>query len=177
MTFVKKLSLAVPPSSQTASIKVECYDESLLETVPVYEVYTFSMMLIQRTLAFLLVAVFAFGILAYTGTVVESRHTMGDGTTHQVCPLMGGTTSACVNVLEHLAHWQSSFTGIFTELLLFVVLLIAACACLRLFHLDLWRFARAFLTSPPKVPHARSLLPRHVLQEAFSSGILHSKAF
>ncbi len=135
------------------------------------------MTLIQRLLAVLLAAFFAFGILGYTGSMVESHHTMGDGTAHHVCPLMG-TTPACVSIFEHLSHWQNSFTAVLAEIIPLALLLFSiACACLWFVHQQVYRLLSALSLSPPKLLYAHALLPRHRLQEAFASGILNSKAY
>lgn len=130
----------------------------------------------KRSLATLLAVFFALGIFAYSGSMVESSHTMGDGTVHHVCPLMGNTL-ACVSIFEHISHWQSSFVAVLTEMLPLVVLLSIACTCLWLLHHHIWELKRVF--SAPWVPPdlLRSLLPRHVLQEAFSNGLIHPKTY
>ncbi len=129
---------------------------------------------IQRLLAILLVAFFALGIFSFTDSMVESHHTMGDGTEHHVCPLMG-TTPACVSIVEHLAHWQSSFVAVLEDVLPLIVLLSIAYACLWLLYRPLEELGRFVPTSPLNV--LRLLLPRHALQEAFSSGLIHPKLF
>lgn len=134
------------------------------------------MTLIQRFLAVLLASFFALGILAYTGSMVESHHTMGDGTAHHVCPLMG-TTPACVSIFEHLSHWQSSFIAVLSEVVPLVLLLSIACACLWLVHWQSYRLLRTVSVFPLKLLYSHALLPRHLLQEAFASGILNSKAY
>ncbi len=135
------------------------------------------MTLIQRSLAVLLTGFFVFGVLSYMGSMAESPHTMMNGETHSVCPLMGGTSPACVSVLEHIAHWQSSFAAVFVELLPLALLLAVIYIGVRFLYPDRWRIAKFLLTPHPHFSYSYALLPRHHLQDAFSNGILHSKAF
>lgn len=140
------------------------------------KVYTFRMTLIQRSLALLLAGFFVFGILSYASSMAESSHTMANGATHSVCPLMGGTSSACVSVFEHIAHWQSSFAAVLIELLPLALLLASISLGVRFLYRDTWRVATFLFTTPPQFLYSHILLPRHYLQDAFSNGILHSKA-
>lgn len=134
------------------------------------------MAFVQRSVAILLAVFFALGIFAYSSSMVESHHTMGDGTAHHVCPLMGNTP-ACVSIFEHISHWQSSFVAVLTDMLPLVVLLSIVCVCLWLLHYHIWELKRVFSTPwvPPDL--LRSLLPRHALQEAFSNGLIHPKTY
>lgn len=141
------------------------------------EVYTFSMTFARRTLAFALAGFFVFGILAYTGSMTGSMHAMPDGATHSVCPLMGGTSPACVNVLQHIAHWQSSFAAVLIELAPLVLLLAALCIGVRFLFIDRWRVEKFLFTNPLQLSYSQAILPRHYLQDAFSNGILNSKAY
>lgn len=128
-------------------------------------------MLITRITAILLTAVFALGVFMYAGRMVETHHTMHDGTSHHVCPGVG-TTPACVSVFEHIEHWQHAFMGVLAELFLVLAFLCVAALCTAFFQ---W-----FRFSPPlrwQVTPGHSLLTRHYLQEAFARGVLHSKAF
>lgn len=132
------------------------------------------MNLTVKAFSLVLAGFFVFGLFAYNSTIVESHHVMGNGASHHVCPLMG-TTPGCVSALEHLAHWQSSFTASFV-LTVFLVLCAALCLCLwsLLSHLLTFSTKRVAYVRPPPLFF---LLPRHALAEAFSNGIIHPKLF
>lgn len=92
------------------------------------------------------------------------------------CPLMGMSAVCQMNPLEHLGMWQNLFTFLpHTETLLPLLISLAAGA---LGFSWLFRFLQ---TAP--VDNLRRHLPRSyappppLLQELFSNGILHSKAF
>lgn len=108
--------------------------------------------------------------------MVQSHHTMGDGTSHHVCPLMG-TTPGCVNIMEHLSHWQSSFVAVLSDIVPLLVLLFIACVGLSFLQRFKWSLFGS-LVQPLFIPvRERTLLPRSLLQQAFSDGLIHSKAY
>lgn len=133
------------------------------------------MSLAQRFVAVLLAGFFLLGLFAYTSSAMGSDHSMSNGTTHHVCPFMG-TTPGCVNILEHLLYWQNSFAVFLVEMVPLLVLLTIACAWLWLLRLHLRELSRFPLTIL-LIRNVGSLLPRNILQEAFSNGIIHPKTF
>lgn len=137
------------------------------------QVYTFFVNIASRTLAVILVGFLACGLFAYTGSFVEAHHTMGDGTSHHVCSL-SGTTADCVSILEHLSHWQASFTATFVPAT-FLVLCVALCLCLVRIVKHAWAIALTVSRFARSLPYRYIYLPRHALAEAFSNGLIHPK--
>ncbi len=106
--------------------------------------------------AFIVAAVFGL----YTVILSSMEHDTG-------CPFSVGA-SACMAPLEHLAHWQSSFAAIAAELVaLFAIILIGVC---RLGLLDPGIRQYRLFKQHERIPKRPTLL-----QELFSSGILHRK--
>jgi len=105
----------------------------------------------------------AFIVAAVFGLYLTIVSPMG----HAGCPFSVGA-SACVAPLEHLTHWQSSFTAIATELVVLFALALVVVASLGLLGTDI-RLYRLF--------KQRERIPRRptLLQELFSRGILHRK--
>ena len=82
------------------------------------------------------------------------------------CPFMQGETSLCpMSVLDHITSWQNKFTIALVEILTFALPVLV--------------FVRMWLIVPkPERPSGyrrRSYPVPPVLQELFSSGILHPK--
>lgn len=127
----------------------------------------------RTMLVSLLVLALSFGAFAYA-TTLESHHFMGSGAVHHVCPLLGGSTG-CVSALEHLAHFQLSFTAVIGEFF-FVVLLISSALVLSWLYLKRIQHVLCRLRVF-HAPLAGFLLPRHTLTDAFSRGIIHPKLF
>lgn len=95
------------------------------------------------------------------------------------CVSMGGNPAVCQDVANHLSYWQQMLSTAIPpnalSLVLFVIgFLSLTLLCCRPQPGDL---------SSPKDPtligllHTSLVLPRSALQEAFSNGILHSKAY
>jgi hypothetical protein len=137
-------------------------------------VYTFSMSLVQKSLAILLATFFLGGFFLCMGMTSSSHYTMADS--HQLCPIMGGT-GPCQNSMDHLSYWQTIFSVIPSEFFSALIALLTACACLWLVCRGIWKPHRHVLVPEWSPPIRTYLLPRSYLQEAFSNGILHSKAF
>lgn len=91
------------------------------------------------------------------------------------CPFMGVATVCNMSPLEHVAAWQSMFTSTSSENTLSLLLSVLLVAVSILFVLSEGIFPKI---RPPLLcrPHRFSLF-RHSLQEAFSNGILNSKAY
>ena len=96
-----------------------------------------------------------------------------------VCPLMGAPAAVCnMNVFEHIAAWQRAFAGVFAGGRDMVLLLIA----LAFFLMFGGRHKLAFRSDASPSERSRRFLKDQIdifnsLQEAFSNGILHPKAF
>ncbi len=92
------------------------------------------------------------------------------------CPLMPGVAICNMTPLQHMAAAQSMFTtlpqssDIFSLLLMLLASVIAATV-----------LSKTFLAPPPSVPTRfvtrREYIPFSPLLEAFSNGVIHSKAF
>lgn len=95
------------------------------------------------------------------------------------CPLTGYSTVMCdMNVLEHIAAWQSAFAATF-ENARNIGLLVLAFALLLTFG---WRRKLVVDRNPPPLRRERHELQKQIgifnpLREAFSSGIIHPKVF
>ncbi len=127
---------------------------------------------------FVALAIGALFLLGSLGFMHFGMSEMG-GVPTSNCPLMPGMTSVCnMNLLEHVAAWQSMFTTIipaektFALMLLFLFALLSARALVAKIK---WTFG------PPQnhiLQRTRSLfVPHYALQEAFSNGIIHPKVF
>lgn len=92
------------------------------------------------------------------------------------CSLMGMTAVCQMNPLEHIGMWQSLLTFLpqtqdLLALLLSLLLLTFGFLWLRLLPKSIQRVRLRQYLQKNYIP------PSHPLQELFSSGILHSKAF
>lgn len=139
------------------------------------EVYTFLVNPPLRILSLVLAGFFLFGIFAYSGPLVETHHAMGNGATHHVCPFIG-TTPDCVSVLEHLSHWQDSFTAAFVSTI-FLVLCAALCLCVVRLARHMRVIVRTVSTSAYSSLSRYFYLPRHALAEVFANGLIHPKLY
>jgi|SRR3989338_4925275 len=92
------------------------------------------------------------------------------------CPLMPGVAICNMTPLQHMAAAQSMFTTLpqssdILSLLLMLLASVIAAAVL----------SKIFLAPPPSVPRRfvsrREYIPFSPLLEAFSNGVIHSKAF
>jgi hypothetical protein len=134
------------------------------------------MMLVQRLTAILLGGFLTLVVFAYANPAVDAGTMRGEMADHILCPEMG-MTSACTGVLQHLAHWQSTFLAVLTEGMPLLLLLAAAVLSFWLARRYVWEVV--FLLSRDQRTQLidYNVLPRSVLQEAFSNGIIHSKAY
>jgi hypothetical protein len=122
------------------------------------------MKFIKTTIAILSIA--AFLVIGSVGIMAMSGHHHEPG-----CPFMPGEQAICqMDVFDHISAWQSTFTTVVPELV--VYLLLAAAVFVA------WRYY-----SPPdlfvRVPLARRKFEParvSVVQELFSSGILNPRA-
>lgn len=83
------------------------------------------------------------------------------------CPFMQGGTSLCpMSVFDHIASWQSTFTIVLIEILIFAIPVLVL----------VW--AWLVIPKPERPPgyRRRSYPATPFLQELFSSGILNPKA-
>jgi hypothetical protein len=93
------------------------------------------------------------------------------------CYMPGMTTLCKMNVFDHMAWWQSMFTSIPAQNILFSLLLLVAAAIV------LFTWSRLAHSPPEKLPmrfrfRQRNYIPlASPLQELFSSGILNPKLF
>ena len=132
-------------------------------------------------------ALILFGMIAFfsVGFLGLSHTSMAMGVDGQMssgnCFMPGMTEALCqMNLLEHIASWQSMFTAMPSQS--DVVLLLLALLALALGTL----FIRSHnSTAPPQALvlqlafayYKRRIPIVHPLQEAFSNGILHPKIF
>ena len=129
-------------------------------------------MTIKAILCFLIVASLSANIF------VVAHLGMGSGVGGQMgpCPLMPGVAICNMTPLQHMAAAQSMFTtlphssDIFSLLLLLLASVIAAAV-----------LSKTFLAPPrsaaPRFVSRREDVPFSPILEAFSNGIIHSKAF
>mgnify|MGYP001559799056 CR=1 FL=1 len=99
-----------------------------------------------------------------------SLHDMAEDGQMTGCPIMGMPVICNMNAQEHITAWQSMFSAIPTQVLLLLILLLVVG---RLIF-------RYLIYKPPELFRYRfkersSLIIGH-LQEAFASGLIHSKA-
>lgn len=94
------------------------------------------------------------------------------------CPFMGIPALCHMNPLEHAFALQNMFATIpFAGIFAFFISLLLTLVGIPLLR-NFWRSISASprsISAPPPIAYA--YIPRHTLQEAFSNGILHSKAF
>lgn len=132
-------------------------------------------MLTRKFLAFILVIFFTLGFIACTSLVLASP-THDLESVSSVCP-PSSPDGPCSNLQEHLSFWQTvlNATPSYFGFLLSILLLALFIPRIRslVFHL----YKEHFLKQ--KIPFRQMEFGsfRHVLQEAFSNGILHSKAY
>ncbi len=91
------------------------------------------------------------------------------------CPFMEMTAVCQMSPFEHIAAWQNMFTATANEsaLATLLLLLFAAIVFVRSLYRSFSPEIRALsFYRPPKF-----FLFRHSLQEAFSNGVLNSKAY
>lgn len=134
------------------------------------------MMFARRLVAILLGGFLTLVVFAYANPAIDGGTMQGEMADHVLCPEMG-MTPVCPGVLQHLAHWQSTFLVTLTEIFPLLLLLSIAAAVVWFLHRHLHKLDFS-LEQQRRVRFAtRSLLPRHILHEAFSRGIIHSKAY
>lgn len=129
----------------------------------------------NKVLAVLLGLFFAVGLFVCTNlTALSSAHDLE--AVSSVCP-PSSHDGSCSNVQEHLSFWQTllSATPTYFNFLLGALLLALLIPRAR----ALLSRTQATLHLIEKISHKNRtpIFFRHSLQEAFSSGILHSKAF
>ncbi|MHB1163225.1 MAG: hypothetical protein ACYCZZ_01725 [Minisyncoccota bacterium] len=110
--------------------------------------------------------------------VAETAMTMGSDGHMAGCPLMGIPALCHMSPLEHASALQNMFAAIpFAGVLLFLVSLLLTLVGIPLFR-STWQIVRAFFW-PIHAPPLRTstYISQHSLQDAFSNGILHSKAY
>lgn len=129
---------------------------------------------VRKSLAIFLVFFFGIGIFVCANLAVSSK-THDLEVVSQVCP-PSGSGAPCSNLIEHMVFWQSVLTAIPSDLSILVIsfLLLALLPRLRRVYI---LAKNSGYTIPPLRRTNHSFFCRHVLQEAFSNGILHSKAF
>jgi len=134
------------------------------------------MTLVQRSLAILLGGFLTFAVFAYVSPSMDMVTMRGQMADHVLCPFMG-TTPACMGVLQHLAHWQTTFAAVLVDLIPFLTLLLTASALLWYVRKRPWEPFSIPRHSLQYQLNPSGILSRHTLQEAFSNGIIHSKAY
>lgn len=126
-------------------------------------------MLLAGVASFFLVGAFGF---AQVGMGMDSTGDMSG------CPLMGIPALCHMSPLEHAFMLQNVFTAVpSTGMFAFLISILLALSIV--FLTPLLRGVDISLFKPPLhlLTRKRGTIPRHSLQEAFSNGILHSKAF
>lgn len=131
---------------------------------------------VQRFLAILLGGFLILAAFAYANPNVDTGMMRGEITDHVLCPLMG-TTPTCMGVLQHLAHWQATFTATLIGIAPILLTLIFSGAFFWLTRKYIWELFDISIRTSFIRAGSPALLLRHVLQEAFASGIIHSKAY
>lgn len=93
---------------------------------------------------------------------------MGQMNHHHGCPFAPGMSSICEELLAHVSHWQSVFAVAVSQVTILFSIVLAVVFSRYVVEMDVTRYTpyRRRCGSPQ-----RPLL----LQELFSSGILHSK--
>ena len=119
--------------------------------------------------------------VTYSGVMMPALHSLGEeGSTGGPmfgCPFMGVPALCSMGQLEHAFTLQQMLMAVpFADLFAFLILLLIALSVAFLAALFRHRIPVPLpLLRPPSRTHRA--IPRHTLQEAFASGILHSKAF
>jgi len=132
-------------------------------------------MSVNRVLAVILGLFFTVGFFVCTN-IIASPTTHDLETVSSICP-PSSSHGPCSNLEEHLSFWQAllNVTPTYFNFLLGALLLalLIPRAKTLLFH------THATLSQKKQIPLKNQGLVffRHSLQEAFSNGILHSKAF
>ncbi len=117
--------------------------------------------------ALLAVAIFGFS----SGMVTNADGTMSS------CPNMGVPALCHMSPLEHAFSLQNMLTSIpFSGVFAFLIFLLLALATLLLVPI-IWTNFVVLLEYVSHSPPPNTYVLRHTLQEAFSNGILNSKAF
>ncbi|CAN5686695.1 hypothetical protein BH11PAT2_BH11PAT2_04090 [soil metagenome] len=125
-----------------------------------------------KGIAVLLITFFLGGVLLCM-SISSMDHSMA-GDSGQMCPQMSGH---CVSVFDHISYWTSILSGIPADAFLGLCALLVVCACLASVYRGSMRFFRDNPISHRYPPPLLFLLPHSYLKDAFSSGILHSKAY
>lgn len=112
-----------------------------------------------------------FGLTTAAATMNIDGHMSG-------CPLMGVPTLCHMSPLEHAFTLQNMLTAIpFSGMFALFIALLVSLSITVLVPL-LWSICVDILKPQLRPPTGRNrLISRHSLQEAFSNGILNSKAF
>jgi flagellar biosynthesis protein FlhB len=118
------------------------------------------------TSIFLMAGIFG---LSHAGMTMEPDGSMSG------CPFMGATAVCNMSPLEHVAAWQSMFTATTSEntLAALLFLILAAISVVLVLGEHIFPEVRGPLFYRPP----RFSFFRHSLQEAFSNGILNSRAY
>ncbi|MDE2173572.1 MAG: hypothetical protein KGJ31_03280 [Patescibacteria group bacterium] len=118
--------------------------------------------------------------LLFTGTfgLTSAAATMNSTGAMPGCPLMGIPALCHMSPLDHAFILQSMLTVVpFSGIFAFLVALLVSLSITTLVPL-LWSVRLDFLEPQLRPPTRRDgFVSRHSLQEAFSNGILHSRAF
>ncbi len=129
----------------------------------------------QKLIAYVLIPFLLFGVLLCAALSMP-MHMEGMTAPHQMpslCPMTGNTVP-CQNALDHLTHWQNLFTAI-PAFVSFIIVLIVVLTILPWLSQKSLILKQRLRLAPLYIRQA--LLPPTPLQQAFSNGILHSKAF
>lgn len=147
-----------------------------------FELYYGHMMLLptKAQKALMILGLITFLSLGFFG-ISHSSMAMGeDGNmTMSNCPFMSGQAVVCnMDPLEHIAAWQSMFTGIPSQTGSTLILLLLAALALAFLWAHLWRPSIDRTYVPFRFFVQRDYIPPvSPLQELFSSGILNPKLF
>ena len=125
----------------------------------------------------LLVGIAAFLFLNSFGITHLGMSINADGQT-STCPFMGVPALCHMNPLDHIFTVQTMLVTIpAIGTLFFLISLLCGLIAFPVLR-RIWQLADlAYLSSSSPPPILSRYVPRHALQEAFASGIIHSKAF
>lgn len=128
----------------------------------------------NKLVAGLLVLFLGVGIFVCANLAISSQ-THDLEAVSQICP-PSGSGDSCSNLTEHLVFWQTVLTAIPSTFNILIISLLLLALLPRPKRLPI--FAENPRYKAPSICRTgHSFFPKHALQEAFSDGILHSKAF
>mgnify|MGYP001567940350 CR=1 FL=1 len=128
----------------------------------------------------LILSLVAFLLFGFFGLSHSSMAMGADGNMIMSnCPFMSGQVAACkMDILEHIATWQSMFTGILSHTGSTLMLMLVAALALAFLWAHLrWPPTNRVFASTRLLVRREYVPPAPSLQELFSSGILNPKLY